>query len=87
MLQAYEGYLDDGRIFPAVSPIKITGRRKVIITVLDEEPEKAVSAEEKLAFWAKIDRMSEESSDENSLLDNFESARTDRELINFSDEG
>jgi hypothetical protein len=36
MLQAYEGYLEKGRFFPIGAPMNIQGRRRVIVTVLDE---------------------------------------------------
>ena len=36
MLQAYEGYLEKGRFYPIGPPINVQGRRRVIITVLDE---------------------------------------------------
>ena len=36
MLQAYEGYLDKGRFYPSGPSVRIQGRRRVIVTVLDE---------------------------------------------------
>ena len=36
MLQTYEGYYENGRFYPAGQPIMITGRKKVIMTVLKE---------------------------------------------------
>jgi hypothetical protein len=36
MLQAYEGYLEKGRFFPIGPQVSIRGRRRVIVTVLDE---------------------------------------------------
>ena len=36
MLQAYEGYLERGRFYPIGPPINVQGRRRVIVTVLDE---------------------------------------------------
>ena len=38
MLQAYEGYIEKGRVYPILPLSDIEGRRKVIITVLDEPP-------------------------------------------------
>ena len=35
-MQVYEGYLEDGQFFPNMKNICITGRRKVIVTVLDD---------------------------------------------------
>jgi len=37
MLKAYEGYFEDGQFFPLGAPINITKRRRVILTVLDED--------------------------------------------------
>ena len=36
MLKAYEGYLEKGRFYPLGAPLSIQGRRRVIVTVLDE---------------------------------------------------
>jgi hypothetical protein len=87
MLQTYEGYWDDGRILPIGSPIKIAGRRKVLITVLEEEPKKPLSIEEKLARCVEIDRMTEESSEEKLNIEDFPRVSFGREPIIFSDEG
>ena len=35
-MQAYEGYMENGQFFPAGQPVKMPGRRRVILTVLDE---------------------------------------------------
>jgi len=39
MLQAYEGYLEKGQVFSLMPLTNLQGRRRVIITVLDEIPE------------------------------------------------
>jgi len=36
MLRAYEGYTEEGKIFPIGFPTGLVGRHKVIITILDE---------------------------------------------------
>ena len=36
MLEAYEGYLEDGQFFPLGAQINIANRRRVILTVLDD---------------------------------------------------
>ena len=38
MLQAYEGYLEEGRFYPVGSPVGLLGRRRVIVTVIDGQP-------------------------------------------------
>jgi hypothetical protein len=35
-MQAYEGFIENGQFFPIGTPTRITGRRRVIMTVLDE---------------------------------------------------
>jgi ABC-type Na+ transport system ATPase subunit NatA len=88
MLRTYEGYWNGECVLPLDFPITITKNSKVHITVLDEqvqEIEKALTVEEKLAAMAVIDRMAAESAAENHLLDEFEPARTNRQLIDFSE--
>lgn len=46
MLQTYEGYWNDKGIFPIGSPVKVTGKRRVIITVLDEPVQETPKAAE-----------------------------------------
>jgi hypothetical protein len=36
MLQTFEGYLERGRFFPIGPQVSIQGRRRVILTLLDE---------------------------------------------------
>jgi len=36
MLQAYEGYLEKGLVYPVIPLVNVQDRRKVIVTVLDE---------------------------------------------------
>ena len=35
-MQAYEGYFENGLFYPIGAPVSIQGRRRVILTVLDE---------------------------------------------------
>jgi hypothetical protein len=35
-VQAYEGYLENDRFYPIGQPVKLQGRRRVILTVFDE---------------------------------------------------
>ncbi|MCL2086383.1 MAG: hypothetical protein FWH05_02155 [Oscillospiraceae bacterium] len=90
MLQAYDGYWNNDGIFPIGAPQKIVGYRKVVITVLEEREEstkeKALSIEEQKAFWAEFERLSEESAHEELHHKNFERAKTNRELLIFSEE-
>jgi len=36
MMQAYEGYFQDGRFYAAGTAVRIPERRRIILTVLDE---------------------------------------------------
>ena len=86
-MQAYEGYVEDGRFYPIGQPIQTTERRRAFLTVLDE-PAKSTEIEEKRAFWAAFDKLAIESADEDELLDDeaFKRRPSGRELILFSDE-
>lgn len=44
MLQAYEGYLEQGRFIPSGPPVSIKGRCKVVVTILGELPDNTVGA-------------------------------------------
>jgi len=33
--QAYEGYVEDGQFYPQETPIRLTGRFRAVLTVLD----------------------------------------------------
>ena len=63
MLRAYEGYLEQGRFYPTGPPVSIQGRRRVIITVLDE-PERDDETVRRLAaldkFFADVEANDEE---------------------------
>jgi len=40
-MQAYEGYMENGQFFPVEQQMRISGRRRVILTVLDEPASKS----------------------------------------------
>ena len=86
-MQAYEGYVENGQFYPVGQDIRIQGRRRAFVTVLDE-PVKSPKIEDDKAFWAEFDRMTAESSDENDLLldEAFSRRAAGRELVTF-DEG
>ena len=77
MLQTYEGYLEKGRFFPT-SPMSIQGRRRVIVTVLDEP------INEKPDTWAEFDRIVSEM-DEKPRFEDFPRLKFGREPINFEE--
>ena len=35
-MQAYEGYLENGRFYPIGKQVHLAGRRRVVVTVVDE---------------------------------------------------
>jgi len=47
---AFEGYIENGRLYPVGLPAGITGRRKAIITVLDEPAGESALSENALAW-------------------------------------
>ena len=63
MLQAYEGYLDKGRVYPLGSLANVRGRRRVIITVLDELHREDAHSNQ-TAWLDEFNRLLDESGDE-----------------------
>ena len=76
MLQAYEGYLEEGRFYPIGSPVNIQGRRRVIVTVLDKP------MSEKRDTWAELDKIVLDMG-EKPRFEDFSRCQLGRELISF----
>ena len=86
-MQVYEGYFEEGRFFAIGQTVRIPGRRRIFITILDE-PAKSSKEQDDKMFWAEFDCMIEKSADENELLRDEVFARNSfsREFITFSNE-
>ena len=54
MMQAYEGYLENGRFTPLEMPIRMDGRRKVIMTVLNEPVQDEPVQNKHAMSWKKF---------------------------------
>ena len=78
MLQAYEGYLEEGRVFPVMPIMNLPGRRRVIITVLDEP------LNDRPDTWALLDVIISEM-EEKPRIEDFPRCQVGRELINFEE--
>ena len=79
MLQAYEGYLEDGRFHPIGSPISAQGRLRVIVTVLGPHNEDTQS---KPASWLdEFNRLLDTSGDDKLSIENFPRANFTREQL------
>ena len=76
MLQAYEGYLERGQIYPLRPLLNMQGRRRVIITVLDEP------LREKPDTWAELDKIIA-GMDVKPRIEDFPRLNLGRELVNF----
>jgi len=50
-MQAYEGYFEDGHFYPLGRTARVAGRRRAIVTILDEP------AREKPDTWAELDKI------------------------------
>ena len=77
MLQAYEGYFENGQFYP-IGPASIQDRRRVIVTVLDEP------MNEKPNTWAEFDKIVLGMS-EKPRLEDFPRCQFGREPINFEE--
>lgn len=78
MLEAYEGFLEKGRFYPIGTSLSIQGRRRAILTILDEP------ANTKLDTWAELDRIILEM-DEKPQIDDFPRCQLERKLIDFEE--
>ena len=80
MLQAYEGYIENGRFYPLGQPLDIQGRRRAIITVFDEPHRQDTNASP--AVWlAEFNRLLEDSGDEELSMADFPRANFTRENL------
>jgi hypothetical protein len=52
-MQAYEGYLENDRFYPIGNPLGLQGRRRVIVTVLDE-PDRAAKEKPQAKAWREF---------------------------------
>jgi len=80
MLQAYEGYLQRGQIYPLRPLINTQDRRRVIITVLDE-PHREDAQPNPTAWLDEFNRLLDESGDEKLSMENFPRANFTREHL------
>ncbi len=77
MLHAYEGYLEKGRFIPIGPPVSIQGRRRVIITILDEPTQDADETPQATAWREFFDEVN--TSDED-IPESFERVNFSREV-------
>jgi len=76
MLQTYEAYLNNGQLYP-IEPISgVRGRRRVIVTILDEP------THEEFDTWDELDKIIVEMS-EKPRFEDFPRCQLGRELIKF----
>ena len=75
-VQAYDGYVENGEIYPPRLLANVRGRRRVIITILDEP------VEEKPDTWAELDSIVAEM-DVLPQLEDFPRLSLGRELVNL----
>ena len=63
MLQAYEGYLEEGQVYTVMPLVRVKNRRRVIITVLDEPAQDSETVQRVAAldkFFAEIEASDED---------------------------
>jgi len=83
MLKTFEGYLENDRFYPSGATMSILGRRKVVVTILDEsEP----VTEEKLHTWSEIRKfVSEMNEEEKPCFEDFPRLKVGRKLVDFGE--
>ena len=84
-LQAYEGYLENGRFYPSKQPMRKMGKVRAILTILEEPAEDAAPLqEESLTAWQDRLRAAIAASMDEELPD-FVRGKEMRPPINFAD--
>ena len=78
-VQAYEGFLEGGQIFPLIPLVNVKGRRRVIITVLDEPIEENQPSPPE--WLNEFNRLLDESGDEKLRMEDFPRADFTREVL------
>ena len=73
-MQAYEGYFENGRFYPASAKVRIPERRRAFVMILDE-PVKS-----KPGTWEELDKIILEM-DEKPRFEDFPRCQLGRELI------
>ena len=79
-VQAFDGYIENGHIYPPGLLTNVRGRRRVIITVLDEahtEENQTDSPE----WLDELNRLLNESGDEKLRMEDFPRANFSREVL------
>ena len=76
-VQAYEGYIENGRFYPMDTLTRLPGRFRAVLTVLD-----VPATEEPAADWAdELQKMVLESGDELLRMEDFPRANFPRETL------
>ena len=81
-MQAYEGYVENGRFYPIGLLTRIAGRQRAILTVLDEPMEIPDENDDK-TFWAEFNSLIAQSANEELHEENFPRMRLRREIVDF----
>jgi hypothetical protein len=75
-MQTYEGYYEEGRFYPIGQTSHLSGRRRVLITILDEPEQNNATARRLMAiddFFTAIDAEEED-------IPEFERVKFNREV-------
>ena len=79
-MQAYEGYFENDRFVPIGRTVRVTGRRRAIVTILDEP------AREKPDTWDELFKLTASmTEDEKPRFEDFPRCQNDRPLIDFGE--
>jgi hypothetical protein len=79
-MQAYEGYFENDRFYPTDRKVRVTGRRRAIVTILDEP------ARDRPDTWAELDKIvASMTEDEKPRFEDFPRCQNERSLIDFGE--
>jgi len=86
MVQAIQGYFNNGVFYQEGRQVALPERKLVIVNVLDIPIDITESKKSDAEFWSAFDEMVKEANDEELLTADFPRMNFQRDLIMFDDE-
>jgi hypothetical protein len=81
VMQAYEGYFENGQFYPVGRNIRIPERRRTFVTVLDEP------TRDKPDTWDELFKLTASmTEDEKPRFEDFPRCQNDRTLVDFGED-
>jgi len=83
--QAYEGYVEDGQFYPKEIPIRLTGRFRAVLTVLDVPVQETTNSSSRMEWLNRLEAAVAISADEELPDWPFERSKEMRPPLDLTD--